>query len=81
MPVGGAETLLVNMLRRIDHESIAPEVVCLKEPGPLGEQIADEFQIHSNLLAGKWDLRVLPRLVSLMHRRRADVVITVGAGD
>ncbi len=81
MPVGGAETLLVNMIRRFDRDKIWPEVICLKEPGPLGEQIRDEFPLHDHLLAGKWDLRVLPRLVRLMHRRRADVVITVGAGD
>lgn len=81
MPVGGAETLLVNMMRRMNPQRIRPEVVCLKQPGPLGTEIAKEFPVHSQLLAGKWDVRVLPRLVRLLHRRRADVVITVGAGD
>jgi glycosyltransferase involved in cell wall biosynthesis len=81
MPVGGAETLLVNMMRRMNPDRVRPEVVCLKEPGLLGEEIAKEFPLHSNLLAGKWDLRVLPRLIRLFHRRHADVVITVGAGD
>jgi glycosyltransferase involved in cell wall biosynthesis len=81
MPVGGAETLLVNLIRQMDPKVATPEVICLKEPGPLGEQISSEFPLHANLLARKWDLRVLPRLVHLMHRRRADVVITVGAGD
>tara|TARA_R110002049_G_scaffold305056_3_gene501093 strand:+ start:47611 stop:48771 length:1161 start_codon:yes stop_codon:yes gene_type:complete len=81
MPVGGAETLLVNMMRRMDPSIVRPEVVCLKEPGPLGESIANEFPVHSHLLTGKYDLRVLPRLVALMHSRRTDAVITVGAGD
>jgi glycosyltransferase involved in cell wall biosynthesis len=81
MPVGGAETLLVNLMRRMDSKLIRPELVCLKEPGPLGEQISREFPVHSDLLAGKWDVRVLPRLARLLHRRRADVVVTVGAGD
>ena len=81
MPVGGAETLLVNMLRRMDPNQIVPEVVCLKEPGPLGDKIAVQFTVHSGLLHGKFDLRVLPRLVRLFHHRRTDVVITVGAGD
>lgn len=81
MPVGGAETLLVNMLRRMDPTKVVPEVICLKEPGPLGEQIASEFTVHSGLLAGKFDLRILPRLARLFHRRRSDVVVTVGAGD
>lgn len=81
MPVGGAETLLVNMLGRMDPSKLAAEVICLKEPGTLGEQIADEFPVHSNLIGAKWDVRVLFRLAKLMHRRRADAVITVGAGD
>lgn len=81
MPVGGAETLLVNMLRGFKKSVIAPEVICLKEPGPLGDAIADEFPLHSGFLSSKYDLRVLPKLIGLMHRRAADAVITVGAGD
>lgn len=81
MPVGGAETLLVNLIRRMDPQSIRAEVVCTKSRGPLGEQLADEFPVHANLLRHKWDIRVLPRLVRLFRRRHADAVITVGAGD
>ncbi|MEN0109386.1 MAG: glycosyltransferase [Planctomycetota bacterium] len=82
MPVGGAETLLVNLVRRLDPRRFRPEVVCLKEPGPLGEQLAREgYPVHSRLLSGKWDVRVLPRLASLMRRQRYAAVITVGAGD
>ena len=81
MPVGGAETLLVNLLRRFDPQVIRPEVICLKRPGPLGEQVADEFPLHSDLISGKWDIGVLFRLIKLMRKQRTDVVITVGAGD
>lgn len=82
MPVGGAETLLVNLVRRLDRTRFAPEVVCLKEPGPLGEAlIAEGFPVHDRLLTGKYDLRVLPRLVRLMRQRQIGAVVTVGAGD
>ncbi|MFG0264288.1 MAG: glycosyltransferase family 4 protein [Rhodopirellula sp. JB055] len=81
MPVGGAETLLVNLMRRMDPNEIQPEVICLKEPGPLGVEIADEFPVHSDLIGGKYDIAVLPRLARLMRRQNADAVITVGAGD
>ena len=81
MPVGGAETLLVNLVRRLDRQRFAPEIVCLKEPGPLGEMLAAEMPVHSNLLACKYDLRILPRLMKLMRRPQADAVVTVGAGD
>jgi glycosyltransferase involved in cell wall biosynthesis len=81
MPVGGAETLLMNLVRRLDRRRFAPEIVCLKEPGPLGDTLAAEMPIHSDLLACKYDLRILPRLMKLMRRPQADAVITVGAGD
>lgn len=81
MPVGGAETLLVNLVRRLDRRRFAPEIVCLKEPGPLGEMLAAEMPVHSELLACKYDLRILPRLMKLMSRPQADAVVTVGAGD
>jgi glycosyltransferase involved in cell wall biosynthesis len=82
MPVGGAETLLLNLVRKMDRRRFAPEIVCLKEKGPLGEELSAEMPVHHGLLAHKFDLRVLARLWNLMRRRpRADAVITVGAGD
>jgi glycosyltransferase involved in cell wall biosynthesis len=53
----------------------------LKQPGPLGEELAAEIPVHTQLLSGKYDLRVFPRLCSLLRRRNVDAVITVGAGD
>ena len=81
MPVGGAETLLVNLIRRLDRDRFSPEICCLKELGPLGEVMAQEVPTHRHLLRGKFDLRVLPRLVKLLKDRRIDAVVTVGAGD
>jgi len=81
MPIGGAETLLVNLVRGLDANRFAPEIACLKEPGPLGELLAKNFPVHSNLLSSKYDLRILPRLCKLLRKQKIDAVITVGAGD
>ncbi|MCA9231090.1 MAG: glycosyltransferase [Planctomycetales bacterium] len=81
MPVGGAETLLVNLVRGLDANRFAPEIACLKEPGPLGEMLAREMPVHSKLLSNKYDLRVLPRLCRLLRRRKTDALVTIGAGD
>jgi len=81
MPVGGAETLLLNLVRRLDRDRFAPEIACLKEPGPLGELLAEEMPVHSHLLMSKYDLRILPRLWKLLRSRQIDGVVTVGAGD
>src|SRR5437762_529471 len=67
MPVGGAETLLVDLVRRLDRKYFAPEVGCLKDRGPLGEMLAAEVPVHHRLLTHKYDLRIWPRLTRLMR--------------
>jgi glycosyltransferase involved in cell wall biosynthesis len=81
MPVGGAETLLVELVRRLDRARFLPELCCLKGPGPLGESLALEVPVHHGLLARKTDMGILWRLAGLLKRRRIDAVVTVGAGD
>lgn len=81
MPIGGAETLLVNLLRRMDRERFSPELCCLKEFGPLGRKMALEVPAVAGLLSNKFDVRVLGRLTRILRDRRVDAVVTVGAGD
>jgi len=80
MPVGGAETLLVELIRRLDRGQFLPELCCLKHLGPLGEALAAEVPTHSGLLAHKYDFAVLGRLTRLLRQGRVDAVITVGTG-
>lgn len=81
LPVGGAETLLRNLVRTFNPERIRPLVCCLKEAGELGEIMAGEVPLYSRLLRGKYDLFVLQRLTRLLRRERVDAIVTVGAGD
>ena len=81
MPVGGAETLLVNMIRRMDPARCKPHICCLKEKDVLGEEIEGEFPIYSNLIRHKADVGVIGRIKSLIRKHEIDAVITVGAGD
>ena len=81
MPVGGAETLLVNLLRNFRPSHIVPSIACLKEKGPLGDEIAKEFKLTEHWLKGKYDLRVLPRLADHIRKEKIDALISVGAGD
>ena len=80
MPVGGAETMLVEIIRRLDRSRFLPELCCLKYLDPLGEVLAREIPAFTGLLAHKYDFRVLPRLIRLMRKRRIDAVVTVGTG-
>ena len=81
MPVGGAETLLVDLIRRMESHRFTPEIACLKNLDELGEVMSREVTTTSNFLTSKYDLRVLPKLTSYLIRNKIDAVITVGAGD
>jgi glycosyltransferase involved in cell wall biosynthesis len=81
MQVGGAETLLVELIRRLNRRRFLPELCCMKGAGPLGEMLADEIPVHYGLIRRKTDVGVLWRLARLMKRRKIDAVVTVGAGD
>ena len=81
MPVGGAETLLVNMVRRFDRTRIVPMIGCLKEKGVLGEELSSEIPVYENLIYHKYDVAVAARLRKLFKEEKLDAVITVGAGD
>ncbi len=81
MPVGGAETLLVNLIRGFDRDRIEPELVCLKELGPLGVSLATEIPAKHSMIRSKYDLTIVYRLAKHFRRHRIDAVVTVGAGD
>ncbi|MGM0489044.1 MAG: glycosyltransferase [Planctomycetota bacterium] len=81
MPVGGAETLLVSLVRGMNRSGFQPEICCLKEKGPLGDMLAREVPVHGRLLSMKYDPRVWRRLRRLVRERAIDAMVTVGAGD
>ena len=81
MPIGGAETLLVNLVRRFDPARISPLIACLKEKDVLGVELENEIPIFENLIHHKYDFAVASRLRKLFKKENVDAVITVGAGD
>jgi glycosyltransferase involved in cell wall biosynthesis len=81
MPIGGAETLLVNLVRRIDRSRCIPSIACLKEKDVLGELMAQEVNVFDKLINHKYDVAVTGRLKKLFVEHQIDAVVTVGAGD
>jgi len=81
MPVGGAEILLVNLLRQFRPSHIVPSIACLKQKGPLGDEIAKEFAVTEHWLRGKFDVSVVQRLAKHLRKEKIDALISVGAGD
>ena len=81
MPIGGAETLLVNLARRFDPDRIQPLIGCMKGKDVLGKEIEGEFPVFENLINHKYDFAVAGRLRKLFKQQNIDALITVGAGD
>jgi len=81
MPVGGAETLLVNLVRRVDRSRFEPLIGCMKQRDVLGETLANEIPVFENLIRHKYDFKVVGRLKKLFREQKIDALITVGAGD
>ncbi|MBX7165470.1 MAG: glycosyltransferase [Pirellulales bacterium] len=80
LSVGGAETLLCSLIRRMDRERFTPELCCLKHLGPLGEQLAQEVFAEHGLLRHKADVGVIGRLAQRWRKRGVAAVVTVGTG-
>ncbi len=81
LPIGGAETLLVNLVRRFDRTRIEPVVACLKQRDVLGDVLANEIPVIDQLIHHKYDAAVALRLKQLIRDQKIDALITIGAGD
>lgn len=72
LAVGGAEGQLVGVAEHSRHDV---EVACLAGFGQAGEELRSKgIPVFDLDLPGRYDPRVLPRLVRLMRRRRYDLV-------
>ena len=81
MPVGGAEVLLMNLVRRFDPKRIKPSICCLKEKDELGEKVSFDIPVFDHQIKHKFDLGVVKRLGKLYLKNKIDAIVTVGAGD
>lgn len=78
MRVGGTETVVNQLIRRIDPERFRPVLCCLYEPGFLGERLAkDGYTVHHHVAGKRFDLGTGIRLYKLMRKEKIDVVFIV----
>lgn len=73
----GAERQMVHLCRRLPRGDFEPAVCCLTRSGPLEEDLRrDGIPVQVLHKSGRWDLRVVARLVAAMRRRPPDIVHT-----
>lgn len=74
--VGGAEQLLLDLLRCLDRDRVAVSLVFLRDPGPIGREVmALGLPAEHNVLRSRFDLTAPWRLASILKRQRTDVLL------
>jgi len=77
LPMGGAENLLLSILRRLNPERFASTVCCIGERGLLGDKVLEMgvplVELHM-LHKGGVDKQIVPTLVDILRRERIDLV-------
>jgi glycosyltransferase involved in cell wall biosynthesis len=74
--VGGVEMLLLNLFKHFDPAVVRPSLVCLKEAGPIADDIAAAgFQVTVLERSGRYDPTTLPRLVRHLRSEKVDAVL------
>lgn len=79
LPVGGAEDLLASIITGLDPLRFAPEVACLGEAGPVGEELRRRGHAVSSLgLDLKRDsfLKIVRRVRAFLDNRRPQILHT-----
>jgi glycosyltransferase involved in cell wall biosynthesis len=79
LPIGGAEQLLVDVVRRLDRSRFDSIVCCIQETGDLGAEIERAgvplVCIH-RMKSKRFDFRAIADLARLMRRERIDLLHT-----
>jgi glycosyltransferase involved in cell wall biosynthesis len=75
LPVGGIERKIVEVLPRLDRSRFEVSLVCLREMGPLAEELAaHDIPVSLIKFRQRWDFGATRRLTALMKKRDIDVV-------
>jgi glycosyltransferase involved in cell wall biosynthesis len=76
--MGGLEQVVATICRNVDRERFEPAVLCLRDKGPIADQLeADGVPVYLlDSPAGKTDYFAFRRVARLIRRERFDVVHT-----
>ncbi len=78
LAVGGAEQLLLMLLKHIDHDRFVTRIFFLRDPGIVGREVIElGHETVVNILSNRIDLRGIPHLVHLFRKTRTDVLLLI----
>lgn len=77
LPIGGAERMLIGVLRNLDHDRFTSEVCCIQDRGELATEVEGmHIPLHALGLmrSNRFDYLVVKALRRLIRERRIDLV-------
>ena len=78
LTIGGAEQLLLELLRHIDRKRFDLFIIFLRDPGILGNEILQlGFRVSTGIIGSKFDLFGIFKLTKLLKRFHTDVVFLI----
>lgn len=78
LTIGGAEQLLLELLRHINRQRFDLHIFFLREPGILGKEILQlGFPVSTRIIRSKFDLFGIFRLAKLLKENKIDVVFLI----
>lgn len=78
---GGAERMLLTLVKWLPPFAITPTIVCLQDAGPLtGECESVGIVVHDGLLRNKTDVAVILRLRQIIEAAAIDIVVVAHSG-
>ena len=79
LPVGGAENLLLSVIKLVDKRYVTPVVCCISNKGQIGEEI-EKLEVPvivlNKLKKGGFDYKIITILKSLIHEHNIKLVHT-----
>lgn len=80
--VGGAERLLKTFFDHLDRDRFRPRLICLGDPGPIGEAIREKgVPVESNFKRSRFDFGAIFRLAKSFRAGHTGVLILINHRD
>ncbi len=76
--MGGTETVLSQLIRRLDKKRFDAILCCLYSPGVLGTQLIEEgYSVYHSLAQSRWDVRLPVRLCQILRHEKINALFIV----
>ncbi|MFH1417240.1 MAG: glycosyltransferase, partial [Planctomycetota bacterium] len=81
LDAGGAELMLLSLVKHLDRRDVQPHILCLKEAGMLAQAFrAQDVPVFEGVLRFKTDAAVILRIHRLLVENEIDIVVVAHSG-